>query len=86
MELNPATVTAIATIIGALISGAVSLLVSSKQYDKSMVLVEYQIAELKRTVEKHNHLVERTAIVERDLKTCFNRYDEIRAELKEVKK
>lgn len=33
-------------------------------------------------VTKHNQLVERVAIVERDLKTAFNRIDEIREERK----
>lgn len=79
-------VTAIGTIIAALITGAVSLLVSSRQYDKSMALVEYKIEELKKQVEKHNHIVERTAVIERDLKTAFNRIDENRKEIREVQK
>ena len=33
-------------------------------------------------VTKHNQLVERVAIVERDLKTAFNRIDELREERK----
>ena len=45
-----------------------------------------QIEELKKDVEKHNQLVERTAVLERDLKTAFNRIDENRQDIKEVKK
>ena len=82
MEITPA----IATVIGSLISGAVALLVSAFQNNKSMALVEYKIEELRKGVEKHNQLVERTAIIERDLKTAFNKIDEIRQDVKEVKK
>lgn len=45
-------------------------------------LTNYKIEELQKKVEKHNHLVERTTIVERDLKTAFRCIDEIKADLK----
>lgn len=77
--MQPAMVTAIATVIGALISGVVSLLVSSKQHDKSMALVEYKIEELKKQVEKHNNLVERMVKVEESLKANWKQTDEIKA-------
>lgn len=83
--MSPAMVTAIATIIGALISGVVSLLVSTRQHDKAMALVEYRLGELEEKVDKHNNLVERVAIVERDLKTAFNRIDETKQEVKELR-
>lgn len=75
-----------ATIIGALISGIVSLVVSSHQHSKSMAVIEYRIQELEKKMDKHNNLIERMAIVERDLKTAFNRIDENKEELREVKK
>lgn len=77
--MQPAMVTAIATVIGALISGVVSLLVSSRQHDKSMALVEYKIEELKKQVEKHNNLVERMVKVEESLKANWKQTDEIKA-------
>lgn len=83
--MNSAMITAIATIIGALISGVVSLLVSSHQHDKAMALVEYRIGELEEKMDKHNNLVERTAVIERDLKTAFNRIDETKQEVKELR-
>lgn len=82
MAITPA----IATIIGALISGIVSLVVSSHQHSKSMAVIEYRIQELEKKMDKHNNLIERMAIVERDLKTAFNRIDENREDIKEVKK
>lgn len=75
--MNTAVITAIGTIIGALISGAVSLFVSSRQYDKSMALVEYKIEELKKQVEKHNGLVERMVKVEEGLKANWKQTDKI---------
>lgn len=83
--MNSAMITAIATIIGALISGVVSLLVSTHQHDKAMALVEYRIGELEEKMDKHNNLVERTAVIERDLKTAFNRIDETKQEVKELR-
>ena len=83
--MNSAMITAIATIIGALISGVVSLLVSTRQHDKAMALVEYRLGELEEKVDKHNNLVERVAIVERDLKTAFIRIDENKADIKSIR-
>ena len=83
--MNPAMITAVATIIGALISGVVSLIVSSHQHDKAMALVEYRIGELEQKMDKHNNLVERTAVIERDLKTAFNRIDETKQEVRDLR-
>ena len=41
--------------------------------------VETMIADLRRDVEKHNHVIERTYILERDMKTAFNALDELKA-------
>ena len=83
--MDPTMITAIATIIGALISGVVSLLVSTHQHDKAMALVEYRIGELEEKMDKHNNLVERTAVIERDLKTAFNRIDETKQEVRDLR-
>ena len=82
MNITPAA----ATIISAVISGIIALLVSMTQNSKAVALISYQIEELKKDVEKHNQLVERTAVLERDLKTAFNRIDENRNDIKEVQK
>jgi len=49
---------------------------------KSTALLSYQLQELKTQVEKHNKLVERMTIVERDVKTAFTRIDEVRSEMR----
>lgn len=48
---------------------------------QSNKLVNWRIDELEKKVMKHNNLVERTAIVERDLQTVHERLDEIRSDL-----
>lgn len=43
-----------------------------------------KIDTLRADVEKHNNLVERMAIVERDMKTSFVRHDENRARIERL--
>lgn len=63
-NLSPAAITAIATIIGAVISGAVSLIVSEWQHSKTIALIEYRLGELEKKVDKHNQLADRMIAVE----------------------
>lgn len=67
-QLSPAIITAISTIIGAVISAFVALVVSNKQNDKTMALVLYRLEQLEAKVDKHNNLVERMSVVEEKLK------------------
>lgn len=48
-------------------------------------LTNYRIAELEKKVDKHNTVVERTFIVERDMKTAFNYIDEFKKDIKILK-
>lgn len=41
-------------------------------------LTNFRIEQLEKKVEKHNTIVERTYILERDLKTAFNYIEEIK--------
>ena len=61
-----------ATIGAALISAAAAILVSVIQHRKSTALIEYKVDELKKEVEKHNTLVERTFELETDVKVIKN--------------
>lgn len=63
-NLSPAAITAIATIIGAVISGAVSLIVSEWQHSKTIALIQYRLGELEKKVDKHNNLQDRMVAVE----------------------
>lgn len=48
----------------------------------STKLTNYRIEQLEKKVEKHNSVVERTAVIERDLKSIWYNIDEIREDVK----
>lgn len=62
------------TIIAAVISGAVTLAVclitNHAQQEKTRALMEYQLRELTSKVEKHNNMVERTYLLEGQMREC----------------
>lgn len=59
------------TILAAVISGAVTLVVcminNHAQAEKTRALLDYRLSELEKKVDKHNHLVERTYHLEGDM-------------------
>lgn len=69
----------------AVMSSLSSLLVAIVSVIANNRVLGFKVDELKKQVEKHNGLVERMAVVERDLKTSFNRIDEQRQEIRELK-
>ena len=70
-------IVAVLALIGTL---AGSILASNK----TQALIGYRLDQLEAKVEKHNQVIERTAILERDLKTAFNRIDELKSDVKEL--
>lgn len=67
------------SLAGTLIGSIVGILTSNK-------LVTYRIEQLERTVNKHNAIVERVALLEQDNSTQWKRIDDLRNDLEEVKK
>ena len=63
-------VTALIAFAGTLIGTLGGILASNK-------LVMFRIEQLEKKVDKHNHLIERMAIVERDVKSAHRRLDEV---------
>lgn len=61
----------IITMIGTMLSSLLGILISSK-------LTTYRLEQLEKKVEKHNCLVERMALAEKDIKSAHHRLDEIR--------
>ena len=59
--------TAIATVIGSIISGLVAIYVCTVQNNKNIALIEYRLGELEREVKQHNSLDKRLVIVETKL-------------------
>lgn len=47
-------------------------------------IVTYKIEELQKRVEKHNQIIERTYILERDTKTAFNEIKEIKDDIEKI--
>lgn len=70
----------IATIISSIISGLVALFVASIQHSKTSALMGYRLDQLEKKMDKHNQVIERVTILERDNKTVWNRIDELKHE------
>jgi hypothetical protein len=49
----------------------------------STKLTNYRIEQLEKKVEKHNSVVERTALLERDMKTVWHNIDEMKEDIRE---
>lgn len=85
------------TVLTALITAGamviVQIIISTKQQKVSDVKMEYtlhameeHIGRLEKKQDKHNNLIERMTIVERDLKTSFNKIDELKEDIHELRK
>lgn len=81
--MDPAVITALISGICVAIPTIVSVVVTSNTRDavneERIKHLSEKIDDLSVRVQKHNNLVERIAVVERDMKTAFNRIDEIRS-------
>lgn len=66
-------IVAVISLCGTLIGSITGVLVSNK-------LVNYRIGELEKKVDKHNNLIERMAVVERDLSYVRDTVEEIQHE------
>ena len=69
----------------ALISSGTSLTVAVASIIANNRVLGFKVDELRKDVEKHNQLVERVAVLERDNKTAFNRIDENRDDIRDVR-
>lgn len=72
-------------VIISLISAGSGILVAIISIIVNNRVIAYKVDTLAQQVKEHNKLVERTAVVERDVKTAFNRIDENRQDIKEVR-
>lgn len=82
-----------ATVIAAVISGLVALVVciinanvnhkkTISEIEKMNDLQQYRIGELEKKVDKHNNLVERTYRLEEKMKTANHRIDDLESAAK----
>lgn len=77
MGMDPAIISSIITATSMLAVSILSILVNNR-------LVAYKVDELSKKVEKHNNVVERTACLERDVKSAFIRLDEVKDDIKRL--
>ena len=64
----------ILSLLGTLVGSLGGIMASNK-------LVTFRLEQLEIKVNKHNNLIERMAVVERDLKTAFNKIDDLKGEV-----
>lgn len=69
-----------------ILSSGASLAVAIASIIANNRVLGFKVDELRKDVEKHNQLVERVAVLERDNKTAFNRIDELRDDVKALDK
>lgn len=72
-------ITAILALVGTVIGSLAGIMTANK-------LTVYRIDELEKKVEKHNSVIERVALMERDNSTQWKRIDELKQDLDEIKK
>ena len=72
-------ITALLALVGTVI-GSIAGIMTANQ------LTVYRIDELEKKVEKHNSVIERVALMERDNSTQWKRIDELKQDLDEIKK
>ena len=64
----------IGTLVGAYLSN-----------NKTVALVTYRLQELEKKVQKHNNVVERMAVVEKNVETAFREINEVKDYVHEIK-
>ena len=78
----------IVTIVVAIVGGYVAMKNANNQKFNELSIqiatVTTEVRDLRKDVEKHNNLVERTAGLERDLNTAFKHIDNQRDELRRL--
>ena len=72
-------------VIISLISAGSGILVAIISIIVNNRVIAYKVDTLAQQVKEHNKLVEKTAVIERDVKTAFNRIDENRQDIKELR-
>lgn len=72
--MSDIVIVAVLSLVGTAIGAFAGILTANR-------LTNYRIAELEKKVDKHNTVIERTVVLERDMKTAFNKLDELRYDI-----
>ena len=71
----------ITEIIVAVVAFGGTLIGSYFANNKVVTLMNYRLDLLEKKQDKYNNVIERVTVMERDMKTVFNRIDELREDL-----
>lgn len=71
-------------LISGLCVGVPSVIATMFSNNKANTLMNFRIDELTKKVEKHNNVVERMALQERETKAIWKKLDKIEEDLKEI--
>lgn len=74
--------TVLVAIISGLCVGVPSVIATMMSNNKSQALMNYRIDELTKKVEKHNNVVERMALQEKETKVIWHEISEIKDKIK----
>lgn len=88
MDITPYLGTIVSVVIAfGVFYGAVNARLArlEARIEDSQKLTQTEIANLRRDVEKHNSVVERTYKLESEVDNLYHRYDELRTDVKDVK-
>lgn len=88
MDITPYLGTIVSVVIAfGVFYGAVNARLArlEARIEDSQRLTQAEIANLRRDVEKHNSVVERTFKLEGDVDNLYHRYAELRTDVKDVK-
>lgn len=77
--MSDAVIVGVLSLIGTLGGSILGIMAANK-------LTMYRIEQLEKKVDKHNTIIERTAVLERDLETAFNKIDDLRNDFKEAER
>lgn len=83
--MSSSVMIAIIGAIPALVTAIVSVYLNNRVLNVQIDALQKQFDKMEEKIDKHNHVVERVAILERDNKTAFNRIDETRDEISHLR-
>ncbi|MGJ4850996.1 hypothetical protein ACH6CV_12150 [Bacillota bacterium Meth-B3] len=77
--MNTELTISVLSLTGTLIGSIIGILTANR-------LSNYRIEALEQKMDKHNSIMERTALLERDTTTLFSRLEELRQDVKETRR
>lgn len=83
--MSNGVIIAIIGAIPALITAVVSVYLNNRVLNVKIDSLQKQFDKMETKIDKHNQVVERVAILERDNKTAFNKIDENRVDINQLR-